>query len=154
MAGRWHQTAVQVSRNASQITATFRAPRDGNFSFGVSIAGTELALLTPGMESYNCASVKEPLMVRYPYDWTARNQGSNSLGSRARLIMPGLKVDGQLYVVDTHELFSLRVEPCTDGNVRAIFGSKRHSVTTRSSAITLRHLVGLLQGLHLADMNV
>src|SRR6516165_4110214 len=33
-------------------------------------------------------------------------------------------------------------------------GSKRHSVTTRSTAIALRHLVGLLQGLHLADMNV
>src|SRR5215813_4804803 len=33
-------------------------------------------------------------------------------------------------------------------------GSKRHSVTTRSTSIALRHLVGLLKGLHLADMNV
>ena len=33
-------------------------------------------------------------------------------------------------------------------------GSKRHSVTTRSTAIALRHPVGLLKALHVADMNV
>jgi hypothetical protein len=39
--------------------------------------------------------------------------------------MPGLKADGQIYLVDTHELFSLRVEPCAKGNIRALLLAHR-----------------------------
>src|SRR5690348_2590201 len=74
-------TAVHVSRNASQITATFQAPRDGNYSFGLSLAATELAPLTPELESYNCASVKEPVTIRYPYDWITRKPAGDVLTS-------------------------------------------------------------------------
>ncbi|HWB84117.1 MAG TPA: hypothetical protein VG675_08260 [Bryobacteraceae bacterium] len=117
--------AVQVSRNASQITATFQAPRDGNYSFGLSLAATELSPLTPGMEPYNCASVKEPVIIRYPYDWITRKPAGDVLTSRARLVMPGVKADGQIYLVDTHELFSLKVEPCSKGNVRVLLLAHR-----------------------------
>jgi hypothetical protein len=64
---------VKVSRTASRITATFRAPQDGTYSFGLSISAAEITRLAPGTQQYGCALFTEPLIVRYPYDWTARD---------------------------------------------------------------------------------
>src|SRR5438045_90229 len=64
---------VQISRTTSAIKATMRAPRDGTYSFGITISADELAPLTPGMKAYGCSSVKEPFVIHYPYDWTHRD---------------------------------------------------------------------------------
>ena len=52
--------AVKIARTTSEITATFQAPRDGTYSFGVSISAAEMLPLSPGMQRYNCASVTQP----------------------------------------------------------------------------------------------
>jgi len=117
--------AVQISRTASEITAVFQAPRAGIYSFGISISATELTPLVPGMRQHNCSSVTQPVVLRYPYDWTAHDFKSNILSSRPRLVMPGLNVDGQTYLANTHELFSLRLEPCKAGQIRALLLAHR-----------------------------
>ncbi len=116
---------VQISRSASQIKVIFRAPRDGTYSFGLSIRTEELAPLSPGLKRYNCAALTQPFIVHYPYDWTSRDRGSNIMSARPRLVMPGLSAGGQIYLADTHELFSLRLEPCTNGRLRAVLLAHR-----------------------------
>ena len=39
--------------------------------------------------------------------------------------MPALNVGGQIYVADTHELFSLPIEPCKEGKIRALLLAHR-----------------------------
>src|SRR5579859_6326217 len=73
--------AVQMGRTASQITTTFRAPRDGTYSFGISLSTDELSLLDRGMTRRTCASLSEPTVVRYPYDWTTRDTSGNIMSS-------------------------------------------------------------------------
>src|SRR5581483_2431385 len=116
---------VQMSRTASQITATFRAPRDGTYAFGLSISSAEIAPLAPGAKPYGCGAVREPVVLRYPYDWTWHDPRRDRLSSRPRLVMPGLEAEGQIYLADTHELFSLKLEPCTNGRVRALLLAHR-----------------------------
>lgn len=115
---------VKIDRTASQIKATFRAPADGVYSFGLSVSAEQLALLGLGKKSYTCASLTQPLTLRYPYDWTARDRAGNILGTSPRLVMPGIEAGGQVYLVDTHELFSVKVA-CEDGHARAVLLAHR-----------------------------
>ncbi len=116
--------AVKIERTPSQIKATFRAPGDGTYSFGLSLEADDMAPLAPGMKAYNCASLAQPLTLRYPYDWTARDRNGNILSTHPRMVMPGLRAGGQIYLVDTHELFSVKVA-CEDGHPRALLLAHR-----------------------------
>ena len=116
--------AVKVTRTPTQIKATFRAPSDATYSFGLSLAADELAPLAPGMKPYTCASLQQPLTLRYPYDWMARDPNGNILSTHPRLVMPGIQAGGQIYLVDTHELFSLKAT-CENGHLRAMLLAHR-----------------------------
>lgn len=115
---------VQIARSGSQVTATFRAPRDGTYRFGLSMSGQELTPLSPGLKHYNCSAVAQPVTLHYPYDWTTRDRASNILSARPRLVMPGLEAGGQLHIVETHELFAMRLE-CVNGHLRAVLAAHR-----------------------------
>ena len=131
---------VQISRTSSRITVRLRASRDGAYSFGISLSTDELSLLDHGMTRRTCASLSEPTVVRYPYDWTTRDTSGNIMSSRPRLIMPGLKVNGEIYVADTHELFSVKLDPCTNGKIRALMLAQRFYNDGGDRANTELHL--------------
>lgn len=120
-------TDVHLTHSSNAITVRFRATREGTYSFGLEIAAPKLAPLTPGMKEYSCASLTQALVLHYPYDWTSRDPRGNILSSRPRLVMPGLKAGGQIYLADTHELFSIKLAPCAEGNVRAFLLAHRFS---------------------------
>jgi len=110
---------VRVEQRDSRITVSFRAPADGIYRFGVEVSAAHLAPLSPGMIAAPGAQV-----LRYPYDWTWRNLG-NVLASQPRLVMPGIEADGRLYIVDTHELFSIPLQPESGGGIRALLLAHR-----------------------------
>jgi hypothetical protein len=107
---------LRVEQRDSRITVNFRAPSDGTFRFGVAVSGAGLLPL----------SVDRAIapVLRYPYDWTSRGL-TNVLTSRPRLVMPGVEADGRLYIVDTHELFSIIMQPGSSGSTRALLLAHR-----------------------------
>ncbi|HWB83819.1 MAG TPA: hypothetical protein VG675_06745 [Bryobacteraceae bacterium] len=119
--------AVRLKTEPSEIAASFAADRDGTYRFGIALSAAEISLLAPGMPSYTCSTLHEPLTLRYPYDWTWHApKNGNVLNSRPRLVMPGLKTGGKLYIADTHELFSITLEPCGNGKtLRALLLAHR-----------------------------
>src|SRR5262249_5843209 len=77
--------AVKLDRTASEITATFQAPHDGTYSFGVAISASEVLPLSPEMKQYNCASVSQPVVLHYPYDWSVLDFSNDVTRTKSRL---------------------------------------------------------------------
>jgi hypothetical protein len=123
-----------MNRTASQITTTFRAPRDGTYSFGIFISVPGLALLERGMKERTCASLTEPAVLRYPYDWTTHDPRGNRMSSRRRLVMPDLIVCAMHLFWQPRWMvvgeFGNRSLPRRDANV----GETEHGNTTNSLA--------------------
>lgn len=115
---------VSVSREADLIAVRFVAPHDGVFSIGLSITAPSVTPLAPGLHSYEAADLDAPLVLRYPYDWTYI--GTRNVLNYPRLVAPGLIVGDQCFTVDTHDLWSLRLEPTQNGYVRAILMAHRY----------------------------
>jgi len=110
---------VSLSRDGNRVAAAFEAPRDGVFSFGVSIEAPQIVALAPGRPSYSAASLSKPIVLRYPYDWTWRGK-RNVLNARPRLVMPGIEAGGRVILADTHELFSVQLVRVSEARVRAL----------------------------------
>ena len=89
---------VRLTRTPSEIVADFEAPRDGTYRFGVAIQAAQITPLAPGMPRQTAASLRQPLVLRYPYDWTWRERG-NVLSRRPWLVMPGVVAGGRVYLV-------------------------------------------------------
>lgn len=100
---------VVVTRTAGRLDVAFRAPVSGTYSVGMVLDADAITPLSPGRPSLASADVRTPRVLHYPYDWTWGGKG-NVLSRRPRLVMPGVEADGKLYVVDTRELWSVRVQ--------------------------------------------
>jgi hypothetical protein len=116
--------AVGMERTDARITLALRAPRDGSYCFGLALEAATVTALAAGRPEYSAEALQESLTLRYPYDWTY--QGSrNVLSVRPRLVMPGVAAGGRLYLMDTHELAAVRLEPTEAGLLRALLLAHR-----------------------------
>lgn len=133
---------VRLTRDQERTTVVFGPEREGVYSFGVSIEAPEIVALAPGLPSYRAASLPEPVVLRYPYDWTWHGK-RNVLNARPRLVMPGIKAGGRVYLADTHELFSVKLERAGKVRVRALLLKHRvHNDGGDVAAADLRLRVG------------
>ena len=109
---------VNISPEPGKLTADWVATRAAVVSFGIALESDTVVPLSPGMPEVAAGALRRPAVTRYPYDWTWRRK--NNVLNCPRLILPGVMVDGTVYVVDTHELWSLRLERTDAGRVRAL----------------------------------
>ncbi len=117
--------SVQVTTEHGAVRLGFMARRPGTYRVGLSITAPELAPLAPGLPALKSGGVQEPVVLRYPYDWTWRGR-ANVLSRRPRLVMPGVRAGGKLYIMDTRELCAIRIEPAGDGLLRAVLLKHRY----------------------------
>ncbi len=110
---------VKMTEHEAGVSLSFTAPDDGVYQIGLAIAAPAVTLLSPDQRE----GLAEPLVLRYPYDWTVATK-RNVMGWATRLVMPGAIAGDRLFLVDTHELTSVRVEATADG-VRALLLSHR-----------------------------
>ena len=118
--------SVAVTREPGRIGVAFRAAAAGTYSVGIALDVDAITPLSPGRPPLTHADVSEPRVLRYPYDWSWHGKG-NVLSRRPRLVMPGLEAGGKLYVVDTRELWSLRIQRSDGDGVTAFLLAHRVS---------------------------
>jgi hypothetical protein len=100
-------SSVRITRTGARIAASYRAPRDGTYRFGVVITADRIAALSRLERRYSAGRALDPEVLRYPYDWTWGEPQGNVLW-QPRLMLPGVRAGGKTYVVDTHELTARR----------------------------------------------
>ncbi len=114
---------VQMTEGDDGIALTFTAPADGVYQVGLAIEAPAVTLLSPDQRECARDTLAEPLVLRCPYDWTVATT-KNVMGWATRLVMPGAIAGDHLFLADTHELYSVRVEATADG-VRALLLAHR-----------------------------
>lgn len=114
---------VRMAEREDGIALTFVAPAAGVYQVGLEIEAPAVTLLSPDQRECTRESLSEPLVLRYPYDWTVATK-KNVMGWATRLVMPGAIAGDRVFLVDTHELTSVRVEATADG-VRALLQAHR-----------------------------
>ncbi|MEA3402638.1 MAG: hypothetical protein U9R79_15470 [Armatimonadota bacterium] len=131
-------SGVLLRRDDGQVVATFRAPRDGVYSVGVALEGESVTPLAPGLTECRAEDLAEPLVLRYPYDWTYHEK--RNVLNLPRLAAPGLLIGEWGVAADTHDLWSLRLEGTDDGRVRAILLAHRYRNDGGDAATADLHL--------------
>ena len=109
---------VKLVRIGDRRRVSFTARQAGEYTVGLSVEARELTPLTPSREAIKPGALTGAIELHYPYDWTWRGSG-NVLNRRPRLVMPGVEAGGEVYIVDTHELCAVRIEPTDRGTLRA-----------------------------------
>ncbi len=117
-------TGLHVERDGDSVTLSFVAPRKGTYRVGFALEADELTPLAPGLDAMNVTDVAEPLVLRYPYDWSSASK--RNVLNMPRLALPGLLTDAGALVVDTRELWSLQLRASEDGRVRALLLAHRY----------------------------
>ncbi|MCD6359651.1 MAG: hypothetical protein J7M38_02230 [Armatimonadetes bacterium] len=111
-------SSVHVQAAEAGWSLAFTAPADGVYQVGLAVEGRTVTPLSPDRREYTREDLTEPLVLRYPYDWTQTTK-RNVMAWATRLVMPGVIAGDRLFLVDTHELTSVRIEAADDG-VRAL----------------------------------
>jgi hypothetical protein len=109
---------VNLVYNGTKITASMQAPSDANYTFGFALEADLLNTLELGMPAYNISTLGQPVTIPYPYEWNYC--GLSNVLNFPRLVLPGIIYDENLYVADTHKLFSIKLEE-NNNKVRALF---------------------------------
>ncbi len=117
-------SAVTLERTDDGIVARFEAPADGTYRVGIAIAASTITPFAPGLLEYSAGDLPEPLVLRYPYEWTYA--GERNVMNLPRLAAPMARAGGEWFAVDTHELWSLRLQASDDGRVEALFLAHRY----------------------------
>jgi hypothetical protein len=111
---------LKVEFTASEINIQLTAPKKGTYSFGLAFEAQKIMPLAAPMAFYSKPEFKGKAVVRYPYDWTYRVRDNFILEKRPRLVMPGLAVDGKVFIADTRELYSVQIDTAESKMVRAL----------------------------------
>lgn len=114
---------VALERTADAVTVRFVAPADGVYRVGIALSALAVTPLAPGLREYRAADLADPLVLRYPYDWTY--VGARNVMNPPRLAWPGVGIGGRVYLVDTHELTAIHLQP-DGGQVRALLLAHRY----------------------------
>ncbi|MGD9496629.1 MAG: hypothetical protein AB7Y46_10020, partial [Armatimonadota bacterium] len=117
-------SAVTLEETAVGVVARFEAPADAAYSVGIALIAATVTPLAPGLREYCAADLAEPLVLRYPYDWTYA--GERNVMNMPRLAAPGVMAAGRTWLVQTHELTIVRLEATADGRVRALLLACRY----------------------------
>ena len=100
---------LKMTEHEAGFSLSFTAPDDGVYQVGLAVAAPAVTLLSPDQRAYTREDLAEPLVLRYPYDWTVATK-RNVMGWATRLVMPGAIAGDRVFLVDTHELTSVRAE--------------------------------------------
>jgi len=112
-----------LERADDALVLRFVAPEDGTWRVGIVLTAPAITPLAPGLREYRAEDLPEPLLLRYPYDWTYA--GARNVMNPPRLAWPGVSVGDGVYLVDTHELTAVRLEAAA-GQVRALLLAHRY----------------------------
>lgn len=126
-------TEMSVSNG---VKYTFTAPTNAIYQFGIAVEADGIMPLSKTMGVYNFSESANGDILRYPYDWEWIDE-SNAILGRQRLTLPGIAIEatnqvypvtstGSVYLVDTHELFSVTITNGSSGKVRALL--KKHRI--------------------------
>ncbi len=117
-------SAVSLEQLDGAIVMRFEAPADDTYRVGVALIAPTIMPCAPALREYSATDLADPVILRYPYDWTY--SGRRNVMNLPRLAAPMVRAGARWFAVDTHELWSLRLQACDDGRVEALLLAHRY----------------------------